>query len=190
MAFDGIAPEWRECKGFPQYEVSSAGEIRRGGRLRKPTQSRLGYVWIAFCVEGVIHRRYVHVLVAEAFHGPRPPGMQVDHINHQRDDNRAANLRWLSRSDNLIRRVAPNLGGKPPKRGTRLSDDEAMEIHRLRGEGWQQAAIGERFQIPQTTVSHILTGRLRGYLWDRARQELGPKWHGSCDRRTKHRGRY
>jgi hypothetical protein len=190
MAFDGIAPEWRECKGFPGYEVNNFGEVRRGGQPRQAYRTNLGYKALKIQTPSGRKHCLVHVLVAEAFHGPRPPGMQVDHINHQRDDNRAANLRWLSRSDNLLRRVAPNLGGKPPKRGTRLSDDEAMEIHRLRGEGWLQAAIGARFQIPQTTVSHILTGRLRGYLWDRARQELGPKWHGSCDRRTKHRDRY
>ncbi len=185
MAFDGIAPEWRECKGFPEYEVSSAGEVRRDGRRLKPWRVEAGYLSVNLCVSGAVARRYVHVLVAETFHGARPFGMDVDHINHQRDDNRAANLRWLSRSENLRRRVATNLGGKPPKRGTRLSEDEVMDIHRLRAAGWQQVAIGEKFQIPQVTVSHLLTGRLRAYLWERAREELGPKWHNSCDRRTK-----
>lgn len=184
MAFDGIAPEWRECKGFPLYEVNRAGEVRRDGRLLKPTRHFLGYMYLNLRADGATHRRYVHVLVAEAFHGERPPGQDVDHINHQRDDNRAANLRWLSRSENLRRRIAPNLGGKPPNRGTRLTDAEALEIHRMRGEGASQAEIGARFSIPQPTVSAILTGRLRAYLWDRARQELGPKWHGSCDRRN------
>jgi hypothetical protein len=190
MAFDGIAPEWRECKGFPEYEVSSAGEVRRAGRVLKATRSSLGYMTLNLRLNGGRKHAYVHCLVAEAFHGARPPGNDVDHINHQRDDNRAANLRWLSRSDNLLRRTAANLGGKPPLRGTRLTDEDAMEIHRLRGEGWAQKAIGERFGIPQVTVSAILTGRLRWYLWDRARQELGPKWHNSCDRRTKHRERF
>ena len=41
----------------------------------------------------------VHVLVARAFHGERPfPGATVDHINQVKHDNRAANLRWASRS--------------------------------------------------------------------------------------------
>jgi hypothetical protein len=190
MAFDGIAPEWRECKGFPKYEVSSLGEVRRAGRALKATRSDLGYLYV--CIAGINGRKhkYVHGLVAEAFHGERPRGMDVDHINHQRDDNRAANLRWLSRSENLLRRVCENLGGKPPLRGTRLTEAEVMEIHRLRADGLSQKAIGERFQIPQVTVSHLLTGRLRGYLWGRAQQELGPRWHGSCDRRTKHREQF
>lgn len=190
MAFDGIAPEWRECKGFPEYEVSSAGEVRRDGRVLKLYKNRLGYAYLCLRLNGVRKHKFVHCLVAEAFHGERPPRMDVDHINHQRDDNRAANLRWLSRSENLLRREAVNLGGKPPLRGTRMTDEEAMEVHRMRADGVAQKAIGERFQIPQVTVSAILTGRLRGYLWDRARQELGPRWHGSCDRRTKHRERF
>jgi hypothetical protein len=45
--------------------------------------------------------KLLHVLVAEAFL-PNPENKKyVDHINHNRHDNRAENLRWTTQSQNL-----------------------------------------------------------------------------------------
>lgn len=52
---------------------------------------------------------YVHRLVAKAFI-PNPNNYeQVDHINSNRQDNRVANLRWISRQDNNKRLHARRL---------------------------------------------------------------------------------
>ena len=42
----------------------------------------------------------VHILVAEAFLGPKPNGYEIDHINSIRKDNRAANLKYVTREEN------------------------------------------------------------------------------------------
>lgn len=44
--------------------------------------------------------RKVHRLVCSAFHGPKPPGKEVRHINGDRIDNRQSNLAWGTRSEN------------------------------------------------------------------------------------------
>lgn len=41
-----------------------------------------------------------HRLVYEHFNGPIPKGLQVDHINNNRDDNRISNLQLLSNKEN------------------------------------------------------------------------------------------
>lgn len=93
----GCAQElWREIPSHPNYEASSEGRIRRakpgkgtrvGRVLRTPIDSQ-GYP--AVNIDG--RPRRVHVLVAEAFHGPIPPGGQVHHQNEDKTDARARNL--------------------------------------------------------------------------------------------------
>lgn len=107
MADAGIAPEWRECKGFPSFEVSSDGQVRRKGRPPSKLQPNpLGYVYAYLgLVNGRQPKKLVHVLVAEAFLGERPEGFEVDHIDRNRANNCAANLRWLPWRENRERRV-------------------------------------------------------------------------------------
>jgi hypothetical protein len=48
----------------------------------------------------------VHVMVAEAWHGIRPPEMQVRHLNGDRLNNHPSNLAWDTVSANNLDRVA------------------------------------------------------------------------------------
>jgi HNH endonuclease len=45
-------------------------------------------------------KRYVHVMVAEAFHGPRPAGLLVLHHDDDPDHPHADNLRFGTHADN------------------------------------------------------------------------------------------
>ena len=95
---------WRACKSFPSYEVSDTGLVRKGGELRKLQFQPYGYVMVAITAKPRQLKVYVHRLVAEAFHGDGPAGHEVDHINGDKTDNRAVNLRWLPRHENRARK--------------------------------------------------------------------------------------
>lgn len=58
---------------------------------------RFGHVSVAI---GKGNSQGVHVLVAAAFIGPRPPKHDVAHLNGVGGDNRAANLGYVTRSEN------------------------------------------------------------------------------------------
>lgn len=50
---------------------------------------------------------YAHRIVAARVFGEIPPGSVVDHVNHNRLDNRRENLRVVSNEENLARNRRP-----------------------------------------------------------------------------------
>jgi len=106
--------EWRpipEFEGF--YEASDSGEIRRvapgaGSRLGqtlKQTPQMNGNLRVSLSMHGVIHSRRVHSLVAAAFHGARPEGAQVRHLDGSKVNNAASNLAWGTIQENMRDKV-------------------------------------------------------------------------------------
>lgn len=114
---------------FPGHFVSNLGKVysdspRRGFYELTPRPNKDGYLRVALKKAGVkretgstrnqgkgkTFQRSVHLLVAEAFLGPKPnPKSQVDHINNQRDCNHINNLRYISSSDNVKKSFEYNL---------------------------------------------------------------------------------
>lgn len=62
--------------------------------------SKAGYVRIRH--NGKVE--YVHRLIWEHVHGPIPKGMHIDHINGDKSDNRIANLRLATPTENAQNR--------------------------------------------------------------------------------------
>ncbi|WP_026931183.1 NUMOD4 motif-containing HNH endonuclease [Glycomyces tenuis] len=94
-----------------RYDVADTGEVRsllrRSPRTLRPGKDACGYPLVVLTdVDGRRRTRRVHTLVAEAFHGPRPHGMQVRHLNGVPADCRAENLAWGTASENIHDQVS------------------------------------------------------------------------------------
>lgn len=97
------------------YEVSDLGRVRRVraasgemiSRLLKPSVNSDGYLTV-----GVGETRYtrrtrpVHLLVADAFMGPRGDGLEVDHVDGDKKNPRRTNLEAVSHGENIRRGMA------------------------------------------------------------------------------------
>ena len=83
-------------------EASNLGRIRTTKGIKTYGQNRPdGYMKVG--IKGKMWQ--VHVLVCTAFHGVSPGNDKtVDHIDRVRDNNRASNLRWASRSEQMMNR--------------------------------------------------------------------------------------
>jgi hypothetical protein len=102
--------EWRPIPGFADYFITADGEVgstrQSRGRVLRPLRWGYtvdGYPKVRLYLEPGKHAdRAVHVLVAAAFIGPKPDGMEVRHRDGDRLNPRASNLLYGSRSDNVL----------------------------------------------------------------------------------------
>lgn len=95
---------WKVISEFPRYEVSDEGNIRQVAtkKLMKVHEMSHGYISLNLSLgRGIKRRVLVHRIVAAAFCSGYTAGYEVDHINGDKSDNRAFNLRWVSPSENI-----------------------------------------------------------------------------------------
>ncbi len=100
---------WKPVLANPaQYQVSSFGRVanvRRGSILSQGDINHAGYHRVTIHKGGKQKTCPVHVLVCEAFHGPRPEGKFAAHFNGDCKDNRPENLRWATAWENSQDRI-------------------------------------------------------------------------------------
>ncbi len=109
--------EWKPIEGFEgYYEVSSDGQVRSldrtvpgpwgpqklKGRILRPAPSvPCGHFTVLLCKDGNQKSFRIHALVAEAFLGSCPPGLEVRHGPNGVKDNSVANLSYGTHKQNL-----------------------------------------------------------------------------------------
>lgn len=102
--------EWKCLVDCPKYEISTLGRVRNAKKqtkdekehIRIPDINSKGYARLRYVHEGKIIRKFIHRLVAELFLENPENKEMVDHINGDRKDNRLCNLRWSTRSENML----------------------------------------------------------------------------------------
>ena len=86
------------------FLVSNRGRIKssRSGRIMKLDKEEKGYIRFSVRVCGQFKHFAVHRLVALAFIPNPLKKPQVDHIDGNKNNNKADNLRWCTNKENAL----------------------------------------------------------------------------------------
>lgn len=162
--------EWRAVEEFPAYEVSSLGRFRRtkttqGARagviLKWHTCTSTGYPTIRFQAMGRQRARNVHVVVARAFHGPRPDGLEIRHLDGNKMNAAAANLAYGTQAENTEDRIRH---GSMPRGEThhkaKVTEIEVQAIREALRNGENAKQVAARYGLSFSTVYRIKSGEI------------------------------
>lgn len=160
---------WAPIPGFPAYEVSDLGRARRvlcghcGARLAHPIHLRGrpdkdGYRRFTLAKGRKRHECRAARLVLLAFRGP-PPGdsHEAAHGDGNNRNDRLSNLRWATRGENEIDKIAHGTRIRGAQMGTaKLSESDVHQIRRLKAEGLSQNRIAKLTGATPGNVSNVV----------------------------------
>ena len=119
---DFLSLDWRYIPSYENYIINSFGDvislnrniIRKNGNPQKihpkilsPCKDNKGYLFLRLSNLGKVKSIKVHQLVAMAFLGHNPCGMEniIDHIDENKLNNNYNNLQIVSNRDNVIKSI-------------------------------------------------------------------------------------
>jgi hypothetical protein len=139
--------------------------IGRSGRLVGAPNGH-GYLAVGWKEGGRVQGERVHRLVWEVVHGPIQEGMQINHKNGDKTDNRLLNLELVTRLENMRHAYGTGLvrsdGESNPR--AKLREDQVAEIRKFHADGVSAYRLAKQYGVGQTTIKNIV----RGHRWARA----------------------
>lgn len=170
---------WRDVPGYEEfYEASNRGRVRtkmrrlRGypaGSLLKQSPVPDGYLTVTLIRDGSQKKLYAHQVVMLAFVGPAN-GLDVNHKNGVKTDNRLENLEYSTRTENIyhardVLQVGFGTRGEA-HHAVKLTEQQVRIIRRRCAEGESSADLGREYGVTSSNISAIRTRRSWKFLTD------------------------
>jgi len=186
---------WKTVKGFPRYEVSNTGLVRRKGadtrgmspsvakqatkeKILKPLRHAQGYQMVVLAVETPIgspnikKQVTIHSLVCQAFYGPRPNGYVINHIDNDPTNNNISNLEYCTQQEN-IQHAIRNGYLDLDKRSEAITKALSKPVERCSLDGEVLETFDSVKSTKEAGYTHTLVGKCargiqkthKGFIW-------------------------
>lgn len=136
--------------------------IGPSGRALRPFRDKNGYLRINTYSAGKWRQHAVHVLVCEAFHGPRPEGLLATHRNGVKSDCRAVNLAWRTRRENEADKVWHGTARRGESHS--MAKLDAVDVRAIRGSHESSAELAFIFGVSPSTIRNVRNRTTWGHV--------------------------
>jgi hypothetical protein len=152
----GVTPDGRVWSAFRRVRTPDGRRFawaRGPWRPLKPGRVASGHMLVV--VDG--ESRYVHDLVAAAFIGRKPMGLEVRHRDGNPANNAVSNLLYGTRAENMADAIAHGTTRRGERNArAKLSQERVLDIRRRKDAGQSVRAIANDLRIPYWTVHSIV----------------------------------
>lgn len=157
---------WKPVVGWEGfYTVSNHGEVKSvvRNRLLKPNIDTKGYCQVKLYYGDSPKTVFIHVLVLEAFSGPKPDGFESRHLDGNKRNNQRSNLKWGTPKENASDRITH--GRQVNQKGEDhwnaiLTEHQIIEIRGLyKSRLGSQRGLARRFHVHRSTICDIVHDR-------------------------------
>jgi hypothetical protein len=159
---------WKDIKDYEGiYQVSDLGNVKSldryincngtqkhlKGKLKKPS-SASGYCLVHLHKNGIISHQLVHRLVAKAFIPNPEDKLEVNHIDHNRKNNKLSNLEWVTKEENMQAAANFYYGPKEERQNSGIDYERPAkeELYRELIETPNFVALGRKYNVSDNAI--------------------------------------
>jgi len=182
---------WKNILDYENnYQISNSGRIKSlkfgKEKILKQIKDNYNYFFINLCKNGKSKIKYIHHLVYETFKGKLEEGYDAHHINENKEDNFVGNLESKPHnehssfhnknkivSEETKKKISKSGKGRAVTEETRIkikgknnpnykiTNQKIIDIRIDIEKKLSQRKIANKYDVSQTTVSSIKTGKVR-----------------------------